>query len=653
LPPRSAKLRSEGRYALAAEADASVTAAGSARTISLRSLAVGAGAAGTLAVFGFASGGYYPTAWGWGALVALWLCAIYLVVGDATRPGPLALTMLAGLGGLAAWTWLALVWSDDFDQTVLEGQRAILYLAVAGALVLIARQTDVEPLLGGALIGIFLPAGYALATRLFPDRLGVFEPTGGYRLSEPFYWNALGLFAAMGAALALGFAARGRTLPVRALAAAAIPILLCTTYFTFSRGAWLSLAIGVVAGVIVDPRRLQLVAAGLGLVAVSGLAVWLASRQDALTRTDAPLSAATSEGHRLALYLLLLAALSALVAVAFALAEERVTLPRSVPLVFAGTLAAILLVSVVVVFARYGGPLTIADKAWDSFSATPPPNEADLRERLFSFQGSYRVDLWEVALDDYREHPVLGAGPGSYEHYWNEHRPFGHIVRDAHSLYIETLAELGPLGLALLVLVLGVPLVAAFLARAHAQVPTALAAYVAFLAHAGVDWDWELPAVTLAALVLGLAIVAAADRPSEVVVRPPVRWAAAGTALALVVVAFVGLVGASALSASEEARDKGRWEEAEDEAKKAERWWPWSPEPWRHLGEAQLGADESAAAAASFRRAVAKDPDDWELWYDLYVATEGAESARALAEVRRLNPFYRSTIAEGDSAVSR
>jgi O-Antigen ligase len=605
-------------------------------------------------VLGFASGGYYATAWGWGALIALWLCAIYLVVGDATRPGPLALTMLAGLGGLAAWTWLALVWSEDFDQTVLEGQRAILYLAVAGALVLIARRTDVEPLLGGALIGIFLPAGYALATRLFPDRLGVFEPTGGYRLSEPFYWNALGLFAAMGAALALGFAARGRTIPVRALAAAAIPILLCATYFTFSRGAWLSLAIGLLAAIAVDPRRLQLVAAGLPLAAILGLAVWLASRQDALTRTDAPLSAATREGHRLAVYIVLIAALSALVAGVFALAESRLRLPRAVPLAFAGTLAAAVLVSLIVVFARYGNPVTIADKAWTSFSTTPQPSaQPDLRERLFSFQGSYRVELWEAALDDYREHPVVGSGPGSYEHYWNEHRPFGHIVRDAHSLYVETLAELGPLGLALLAVALGVPLVAAFLARAHPFVPAALGAYVAFLVHAGVDWDWELPAVTLAGLICGVAIVAANGRGDEAVLSSPVRWAAVGAALALTVVAFVGVVGASALTASEEARGKGRWDEAQDEARKAERWWPWSPEPWTHLGEAQLGAGDTGAAAESFRKAVAEDRDDWELWYDLYVATEGAESARALAEVRRLNPFYRSTIAEGDSAASR
>lgn len=651
MPSPSAKLRSEGRYALAAEA--SVTAADRARTISLRSLAVGAGAAATLAAFGFASGGYYPTAWGWGALIALWLCVTYLVVGEATRPSPLAIALVAGFAGFAAWTWLALLWSDDVDQTVLEGQRALLYVAVAGALVLVVRAGDVVPLLGGTLVGIFLPAGYALATRLFPDRLGVFEPTGGYRLSEPFYWNALGLFAALGAALALGFAARARTIPARALAAAALPILLCTTYFTFSRGAWLSLAIGVLAAILIDPRRLQLIAAGLALVPVSGLAIWLASGQDALTQTDAPLSAATDEGHRLALYLVLLAALSALVAVAFRLAEARVRLPRAVPLAFAGTLAAVLIVTAVVVFARYGGPLTIADNAWESFTADPPPGNPDLRERLFTFQGSYRVDFWEVALDDYADHPVLGSGPGSYERYWNEHRPFGYIVADAHSLYLETLAESGPLGLALLILAFGAPLAGALLARGHPLVPPALGAYVAFLVHAGVDWDWELPAVTLAGLTCGAAIVGATTQLDVTLLPQRAGWAAAGAALVLTPIVFVGLIGASALTASEDAADKGRWEEAQDEARNAERWWPWSPEPWTRLGQAQLGAGDDVAAAASFRKAVAKDRDDWELWYDLYGATEGAEATRALAQVRRLNPFFRSSLEEGGPGASR
>jgi O-antigen ligase/polysaccharide polymerase Wzy-like membrane protein len=649
LPHRKAKLRSEGRYALAA--DASVTAVHAVRSI--RTLAVGAGAASSIAILGFADGGYYPTAWGWGALVALWFSATYLVIGNVTRPAPLALTVLGGLALLSAWTWLSLFWSDDVDQTVLEGQRTLLYVAVAGALVLVIRREDVEPLLGGALIGIFLPAGYGLLTRLFPDRLGVYEPIAGYRLQEPVgYWNALGLFAAMGAALAVGFAARGSLL-VRTLAGAALPVLLTTTYFTFSRGAWLALGVGLVAAVAIDPRRLHLLAVGLVLAPASGLAIWLASRQDALTRSDAPLSAATDEGHRLALYVLVLVGVSAVAAAAFGFAERRVILPRSVPLAFAGGLALIVVAGSIAVFARYGGPQTIAQKGWDSFTARPSQDETDLRKRLFTFSGSYRVDLWRAALDDYTDHPVVGSGAGSYEHYWNEQRPFAHKVRDAHSLYLEVLAELGPVGLALLAIGLGVPLVAAFFARGHPLVPAALAAYVAYLVHAGVDWDWELPAVTIAALACGIGIVAAAGREDDPLLASRARWGAVAAALGLAIVAFVGLVGASALSTSQDALDRGRWEKAEDEARKASRWWRWSPEPWQRLGEAQLGAGDTSSAAASFRKAVAKDRHDWLLWYELASVTDGAEARQANAEAARLNRFYRSEVEEGSTRASR
>jgi hypothetical protein len=649
LPHRKAKLRSEGRYALAA--DASVTAVHAVRSI--RTLAVGAGAASSIAILGFADGGYYPTAWGWGALVALWFSATYLVIGNVTRPAPLALTVLGGLALLSAWTWLSLFWSDDVDQTVLEGQRTLLYLAVAGALVLVIRREDVEPLLGGALIGIFLPAGYGLLTRLFPDRLGVYEPIAGYRLQEPVgYWNALGLFAAIGAGLAVGFAARGSLL-VRTLAGAALPVLLTTTYFTFSRGAWLALGVGLVAAVAIDPRRLHLLAVGLALAPATGLAIWLASRQDALARSDAPLSAATDEGHRLALYVLVLAGVSAVAAAAFGFAERRVTLPRSVPLAFAGGLALIVVAGSIAVFARYGGPHTIAQKGWDSFSAPPSPTQGDLRKRLFTFSGSGRVELWRAALDDYADHPVVGSGPGSYEHYWNAHRPFPGKVRDAHSLYLEVLAELGPIGLALLAVALGVPLVAAFIARGHPLVPAALAAYVAYLVHAGVDWDWELPAVTIAALACGIGIVAAAGREDDQWLASRARWGAVAAALGLAIVAFVGLVGASALSTSQDALDRGRWEKAEDEARKASRWWRWSPEPWQRLGEAQLGAGDTSSAAASFRKAVANDRHDWLLWYELASVTNGAEARQASAEVARLNRFYRSDVEEGSTRASR
>ncbi len=93
----------------------------------------------------------------------------------------------------------------------------------------------------------------------------------------------LGLFAVMGTVLALGFAAHSRRLLGRAAAASVVPILLTTAYFTYSRGAALALAVGFLAAVALDRRRLTFLTAGLLVALPSAAAVWLASRAPGLT----------------------------------------------------------------------------------------------------------------------------------------------------------------------------------------------------------------------------------------------------------------------------------------------------------------------------------------------------------------------------------
>ena len=125
-----------------------------------------------------------------------------------------------------------------------------------------------------------------------------------------------------------------------------------------------------------------------------------------------------------------------------------------------------------------------------------------------------RIALWKGALHESSSHPLLGGGAGSYESWWLQHRKAPERVKDAHSLYLQTLAELGPLGLALLALALAVPLAVGIRARRRPLVPFAVAAYAAFLLHAAVDWDWQLPGVTLPAILCG-AMVLVAGRTDE------------------------------------------------------------------------------------------------------------------------------------------
>jgi hypothetical protein len=212
-------------------------------------------------------------------------------------------------------------------------------------------------------------------------------------------------------------------------------------------------------------------------------------------------------------------------------------------------------------------------------------------------------------------------------------------VRDAHGLFIETLAELGPLGLALLLVTLAVPVYALRVARRHPLVPAAFGAYVAYIVHTGVDWDWELPAVTLAGLLCGAAILIAGRESARTHALPQwSRWA--GTAAAVVAASFaiVGLIGNSALNQSNSARKDQNWARAAGKARVARSWMPWSPDPWVALGRAELGAQFLPQARTSFRKAISQDGTDWEPWYYLAVASSGKARTQALAHAARLIP---------------
>jgi O-antigen ligase len=125
-----------------------------------------------------------------------------------------------------------------------------------------------------------------------------------------------------------------------------------------------------------------------------------------------------------------------------------------------------------------------------------------------------RPHYWRSAIADASEHTALGSGAGSFDDYWLLHRPIPAYVRDAHSLYLETAAELGVVGLALLLCALAAPLLAARRAENPALAATALGGYSAFLVHAGLDWDWEMPVTTLAGLACAAALLAG-TRPAR------------------------------------------------------------------------------------------------------------------------------------------
>jgi O-antigen ligase len=127
-----------------------------------------------------------------------------------------------------------------------------------------------------------------------------------------------------------------------------------------------------------------------------------------------------------------------------------------------------------------------------------------------------RVKYWDVAVHGFADSPLRGTGTRGFATLWLQKRTITEPVSDAHSLYLETLVELGLVGAVLLAAFLGGAGVAAARVyrsgrRGRTLATGWIAAGAVFLVHAGLDWDWEMPAVALIFLALTGAALAAVE----------------------------------------------------------------------------------------------------------------------------------------------
>jgi hypothetical protein len=576
----------------------------------------------------FANGGYFPTEWGLATLLLALAAATAVLLRDRIALGPLDLAPAAALAGLAVWQLLSLLWAPGPTEPVLEAERTLLYVALALAAPLVVSRASWPWLCGGVVGGVTAVAAWALATRLRPGALTDFDPS---QLAEPIgYWNALGILVVLGLLLALGLSAsRARLAPA---AAAAVPLLGATLALTFSRGSWLALATGLCVLAALERERLRAAAVLAPVVALAAVAVGLALSLDGLAHRDATQAEARHDGGLMAVALLVLVVLAAASVAAAGRIEARWRPSGRVRRVWAAVLASAVVAVVVAGAVRIGSPGDV----YDSFTAPLPAAGEDLGGRLTSASGNGRADYWRVAGDEIEAHPLLGGGAGSYERWWVLKRPSPFAAKDAHNLYLETLAELGPIGLALLLAALAPPLLVLRRGRAAAG---AGAAYAAFLVHAALDWDWEVPAVTATGLLAGAAVLAAARTAPEREPTMRTRALALALLLPLAAVAAVANAGNRAAAAVDDAIARDDPDAASAAAHRARRWAPWSTDAQRLKAEAHLAEGETGPARAILLGALDRDPDDWELWYDLALASQGPERAGAAARARALNPL--------------
>jgi O-Antigen ligase len=392
--------------------------------------------------------------------------------------------------------------------------------------------------------------------------------------------------------------------------------------------------------VALERRRLSYSVTLLTTLPLPLVGVWLCSRSGPLTRAGSPLSAAAHDGHHLVVVLVVLAALQAAAIALLATLERRITVTPEGRRAYAVGLVVVGVAVLAVAFVRIGDPVTFVGHATDAFTTETAAAGGDLNGRLVTLSGHSRSQYWSVAWREVRDNPLLGGGGETFRRYWLRYRSSTLDVLNAHNLYLETLAELGPLGLLLLLAALATPLVALRRALGHPLAPVVAGAYLAALAHALVDWDWQLPAVTLCTLALGSTLLIAARRSTDAHAVPArLRWTTIPLTLALIAFVFAAQLGNSALAASERAANRGDYRAALAQARKAHEWLPWAASPLQRIAEAQLASGDLTAARSSLREAIRLDRSDSSTWLDLALTSTGRDRRRALAQAARLNPL--------------
>jgi hypothetical protein len=449
----------------------------------------------------FFSGGYFDGPRTWAGLLAWLLVVVAALAGRSGIPrGRAIAATIGGLALMAGWSLLSITWSPIAGNAYHAGQIVMLYLGALIAAVLLLGDRRVWPIVEPALAaGTLIVVGYGLSGRLLPGLLHFARSVSAQgRLEQPLtYWNAMGELAAIGVVLVARVAGDGTRRPALRMAAAAAAVPLGVgLYISFSRGALFACVAGLIALIAVAGSREQAHAAVLVVLAVA-LAALASVPFGGLTGLRGSLSTREAQGA-LALALLLVLAGAAALAQRGLISRGQtgpLPLPRHTPLIAGALICAGLALAIVV-----GAKETSAAAQQLSGGAN----------RLVSLR-SNRYDYWGVALRAFGTQPLRGVGAGNWSVYWLRWRHFEDFAQDAHSLPLQTMAELGLVGVAGLLAFLGGIVDAA--RRALRVTPLAagpIAALIAYFAHAPLDWDWEMPAVTLVAIILAGMLLALA-----------------------------------------------------------------------------------------------------------------------------------------------
>ena len=223
-----------------------------------------------------------------------------------------------------------------------------------------------------------------------------------------------------------------------------MPLIAVDVYLASSRGGVIVALVGAAALLALAADRW----AALGSILITAVGAASAVALVARDRTfvDGPLGSDLGiyQGHRAALFVAGVCLATGLVSLLF----FRRPLPR--PPAFFGWLLAAIAAGGLVAAIGLAHPV----RRFDEFKQPPSSVSYDVgnfaSSHLASGASNGRWQFWTSAVDEWRAHPVRGGGAGSFGEWWSAHAPITYFIRDAHSLYLQVLGELGLVGLLLL-----------------------------------------------------------------------------------------------------------------------------------------------------------------------------------------------------------
>ena len=595
----------------------------SGRTLGTAALLVATLVGGALIGAAFAGdgsdvGGVLPVGGAAAVVLAGVLLAVAFGLVAAPRVGRSGGVLLVALVLLVAWTGTTTWWSIVPDRTWEAFNKSAAFAVFLGlGIVLAGVGGRAAARLGASVIAVVTAAVlvWALVAKSVPS----LDPQGDRvaRLREPVeYWNALALIAdiAIGLGLWLG-ASRGHRAIARAAGGALVYIATLSLLLTLSRvGVAAAVAVVLLWLALSSGRRVEgglLLAASAIPAALVG--AWAFTRP-ALVEDVAERSDRVADGAVLGFLTLAGAVLVvALVAVGSGGSLGEVRRRR-----IGRALLAVAALGVVAVLS--GGAVAVGNAVSSDTSCAELVNDPS---RLGSLDLSNRWCWWNEAVDVYAANAPEGAGAGSFEIARKRYRSDARNVTQPHSVPLQQLAGGGLVALGLF---------GAFVAAAAAACLGALrrldggeraaavalvAAPLAYLLHALVDYNWEFLAVTAPTMVALGVLVAAGHAPGARRVRPVLGVGAVLLAVALLVSFASPRLADTRVRESTRALSNADYERAEDRADLARLLNPLSVDPFFAIARIRERQDFQRAAEEAYVDAVELQPENPETWYAL------------------------------------